>query len=68
LEKESVIVSENQKTAAIDPRTAVGDLPQYLTVDEIAAYLRISKASAYALARTHGVRIGNLLRVRREAL
>ena len=57
-----------ESTATIDRRLPVAQLPQYLTVEELESYLQIGRSSAYAFAREHGVRIGRLLRVPREAL
>jgi hypothetical protein len=60
------------------PALGLGDLPEFLTVEEAAAVLRIGRTSAYLLCQqwrfTDGkaglpvVRIGRLLRVPRAAL
>ncbi len=52
----------------IDRRLPVAELPQYLTVDELMRNMSVGRTSAYAFAREHGVRIGRLVRVPREAL
>jgi excisionase family DNA binding protein len=54
--------------ATIGRSTPIADLPQFLTVDEYAAYLGIGRALAYAEAQTRGVRQGRLLRIPREAV
>jgi hypothetical protein len=51
---------------AFSRSTPFEDLPQYLSVDELASYLGIGRTLAYDYARAHGVRIGRLLRVPRE--
>jgi excisionase family DNA binding protein len=51
-----------------DPNAA---LPPILTMEEVAAYLRIGRSSAYELARTGmlpAIRLGRTLRVSRAAL
>jgi len=60
------------------PVSAFADLPEFLTVEEAAAVLRIGRTSAYLLCQrwleTAGrtglpaVRVGRLLRVPRSAL
>jgi len=55
----------------IDRRTPVSELPELLSVDEAAAWLDISRGLAYELARRGdlpSVRLGRLLRVKREGL
>jgi hypothetical protein len=52
----------------IDRRTPIDQLPQFLTIDELAAYASIGRTAAYEFARLHGVRFGRLLRVPRDAL
>lgn len=52
----------------VHARQSLTDLPSLLSVDETAAFLRVGRSSAYQFARMHGVRIGRLLRVPREAL
>jgi excisionase family DNA binding protein len=56
------------QASTIDRRLPVAELPQYLTVDELMRYMSIGRSSAYAFAREHGVRIGRLVRIPREAL
>lgn len=56
------------KPKPINRRTAIDDLPQFLTVDELEVYLAIGRSAAYAFASKHGIRIGRLVRVPREAL
>jgi hypothetical protein len=53
---------------SIGHRLPIEELPQYLTADEMQAYLSIGRSSAYEFARQHGVRIGRPVRVPREAL
>ena len=52
----------------LDRATPVTDLPAYLTVAELMDYLSIGRSAAYDFARQHGIRIGRLVRVPREAL
>jgi excisionase family DNA binding protein len=62
----------------VTTRVALDEYPEFLTVEEAAAVLRISRTSAYQLAQewrlTKGktglpvVRLGRLLRVPRAAL
>jgi len=52
----------------VDRSTPVRDLPEFLTVAELAAYLAVGHTLAYDFARAHGVRLGRLLRVPREVL
>ena len=55
----------------MSPDTPFHALPEYLTVQELASYLRISRNSAYALVRSEqipSVRFGRLLRVPKTAL
>jgi len=64
--------------AKVTTRVAVDEYPEFLTVEEAAAVLRISRTSAYRLAQewrlTKGktglpvVRLGRQLRVPRAAL
>ena len=61
-------MTQDDTRATIDRRTAIEDLPQYLTVEEIESYLAIGRSAAYAFARAHGIRIGRLVRVPREVL
>jgi hypothetical protein len=35
----------------VDPKTPIEQLPQYLTVDEVAQYLRVGRTAAYDFAR-----------------
>lgn len=47
------------------------ELPEMLTVDEMAAYLRISRNAAYDVVRTgaiRSVRFGRTIRVPKQAL
>ena len=53
---------------AIDRRTPVDQLPQFLTIEEVMTYLDIGRSSAYQFARQHGKRFGRLIRVPRDAL
>ena len=53
---------------AINRGAAPENLPYYLTVDELGAYLKLGRSAAYAFAREHGRRFGKLLRVPREAV
>jgi excisionase family DNA binding protein len=57
---------------AIDRRTPVSDLPQFITIEQLAVYLDVGKGLAYELARSdprlRAVRFGRLLRIPREAL
>jgi predicted DNA-binding transcriptional regulator AlpA len=61
-------MEDSAPAPAIDRRTPVTELPQYLTIPEIESYLQIGRSSAYEFARKHGVKIGRLVRVPREAL
>jgi excisionase family DNA binding protein len=52
-------------------RDALNALPEFCTVEEVAKYLRISRGLAYEQVRSgkiESVRVGRLLRVRREFL
>jgi excisionase family DNA binding protein len=51
--------------------TPLADLPELLRVEEAAAFLDISKGLVYSLARSGdlpSVKLGRLLRIRREGL
>lgn len=51
--------------------TSVEELPQFLSVEETAIYLAISKALVYEMVKRgdlRGVRFGRLLRIPRTAL
>jgi len=61
-------IVEDTLTPAIDRRVPISELPQYLSVDEVMSYLQLGRSSAYAFAKAHGVKIGRLVRVPREAL
>lgn len=65
---DSLTIAQDTGTPAIDRRTPVNELPAYLTVEELEDYLQIGRSSAYEFARKHGIKIGRLLRVPREAL
>jgi hypothetical protein len=56
------------RAPTIDRRTPIDQLPQFLTVDELATYANIGRTAAYEFGRVHGVRFGRLLRVPRDAL
>lgn len=60
--------TSNGHHSTISRSTPLTELPQFLTVDEYAAYLGIGRALAYAEAQTRGVRQGRLLRIPREAV
>jgi excisionase family DNA binding protein len=56
---------------AITRRTPVSDLPELLTIDEVAEWLGIGKGLVYEQARRGqlpSVRLGRLIRVPRSAL
>jgi hypothetical protein len=53
---------------AINRRTALDDLPTFLTVIELMQYLSIGRTAAYDFARQHGVRFGRTLRVPRNTI
>jgi len=58
-------------SATITRRTPLAELPQMLTIDEAAAWLRLGRNGAYELIRRgeiKSVRLGRLIRVPREAL
>jgi hypothetical protein len=52
----------------ITRRTPFNDLPEYLSVAELASHLGLSRTMAYDYARQHGVRFGRLLRVPKVSL
>jgi hypothetical protein len=52
----------------VDRNTPYESLPQYLTVDEVGAWLGLSRTTSYDLGRKIGVRFGRLIRVPRESL
>lgn len=57
--------------AAVHRRTALTDLPEFLTVPECAAFLGTSRGVIYDMVRRGelaGVRVGRLLRIPRSAL
>lgn len=51
----------------VDRSTPVRDLPEFLTVAELAAYLAVGQALAYDFARAHGVRLPAAARATRSA-
>jgi excisionase family DNA binding protein len=58
-------------TAAIDRRTPISDLPEYLTVREFCQYLGVNEATGYAMAqdkRLRAIRVGRLLRIPKVVL
>ncbi|OGL26555.1 MAG: hypothetical protein A3G44_15610 [Candidatus Rokubacteria bacterium RIFCSPLOWO2_12_FULL_73_47] len=58
-------------SATITRRTPLAELPELLTIDEAAAWLRLGRNGAYELVRRgeiKSVRLGRLLRVPRAAL
>lgn len=52
----------------ITRRTRFNELPEYLSVAELASYLGLSRTLAYDYARQYGVRFGRLLRVPKATL
>jgi len=52
----------------ISPNTPLDDLPEYITVEQLQAYLQLGRSSAYDLARRHGIRVGRLVRVPKAVL
>lgn len=52
----------------LETTTPIADLPEFLTIDELALYARIGRSAAYEFGRRHGVRFGRLVRVPREKL
>jgi excisionase family DNA binding protein len=55
----------------VNRATPLSELPEFLTVAEVAAYLRIGKGLIYEMVRSgelRSVRMGRLVRVPREAL
>ena len=58
--------------ATITRRTRITDLPEFVTVEEFAAYMQIGRGLAYEIARSdrrlRAVRVGRLLRISREAI
>lgn len=56
------------RTPPIVPSTPFEQLPEFLTVPEVQAYLRLGRGSVYQLAQVYGVRFGRMLRVPKSAL
>jgi excisionase family DNA binding protein len=57
--------------ADITRTTPVAQLPEYLSIAEVATYLGIGRGLCYELARQGelpSIKLGRLLRVRRDAL
>jgi hypothetical protein len=55
--------------ARVTPQTPRLQLPQFLTIEQVMAYLSVSRHVAYQLARDRGVQIGSRLwRIPREAI
>lgn len=51
-------------------QTGTGDVPEFITVDEFASRLRVSRSMAYNLVRDgeiEAISIGRLLRISRQA-
>jgi excisionase family DNA binding protein len=57
---------------SISRSTRIEDLPEFLRVDEFAAFFDLGRGAAYAMVRTdprlRAVRFGRLLRIPRSAL
>lgn len=62
------LTNNSPASTAIDRRTPVGELPQFLSVEQFADCVGIGRSSAYEFARRNGVRFGKLLRIPREAI
>jgi excisionase family DNA binding protein len=59
------------KPLVVTPQTPLEDLPQFLTVEELRAFLRIGRSSAYDLIRRGimpAIRWGRTVRIPREAV
>jgi hypothetical protein len=52
----------------IERHTRLEDLPEFLTVAEFACVMKCGRAAAYEYARTHGTRMGRLIRIRKTDL
>ncbi len=52
----------------IGRNTAFEDLPEFLTVAELARVMNCGRAAAYEYGRVHGQRFGRLIRIRKGAL
>jgi Helix-turn-helix domain len=55
-------------TTAITRTTPLSELPELLTVNEAASWLRVGRDAAYQLAANRGIRIGRYLRVPRRVI
>ena len=56
---------------SITPKTRFEDLPDFLSVEEVCAYLRLGRSTVYELLRRkelRHVRFGRVIRVPRTAL
>lgn len=61
-------LTRTAKDRTTNNRETPDDTPEFLTPAEVIQKLRCGRTAGYAFAREHGIRIGRLLRVPREAL
>lgn len=59
---------DETRQTTIDRRTALDELPQFLTVREFEEYMNVGRTTAYEFARDHGIRIGRSVRIPRQKL
>ncbi len=65
-------MDQNDSVAIAQPSNPAGELPVFLTVDELAAFLRINRDTAYRLCASReipGVRkLGRCIRIHRDTV